>query len=131
MLLILHSQARYARRKSQSTKENQTAWYECHHRKFLVQVLGPSSDSLFPSQIAGLFQLKWRIDVTIMTSSMNRLFKPSILVQMTDTNGVIRTFEVSTAMFHHLRMQVARLIKELDATESHPLLTLDKPKPEK
>lgn len=75
--------------------------------------------------------MKWRIDVTIMTSSMNRLFKPSILMQMTDTNGTIRTFEVTTAMFHHLRMQAARLIKELDATESHPLLTLDKPKAEK
>lgn len=75
--------------------------------------------------------MKWRIDVTIMTSSMNRLFKPSILVQMTDTTGVIHTFEMSTGMFHHLRMQVARLLKELDATESHPILQLDKPKQDK
>lgn len=72
--------------------------------------------------------MKWRIDVTILTSSLNRLFKPSILVQMTDTDGNIHTFEMSTSKFHHLRMQIAMLIKELDATENHPILQIDKVK---
>eukprot|EP01121_Diplochlamys_sp_Union-15-3_P021567 TRINITY_DN878_c0_g1_i1.p1 TRINITY_DN878_c0_g1~~TRINITY_DN878_c0_g1_i1.p1 ORF type:complete len:223 (+),score=39.57 TRINITY_DN878_c0_g1_i1:104-772(+) len=70
--------------------------------------------------------LSWRIDVTITTSAMSRVFKPTILVQLTSTDGKIRTFEMKTDQFHTLRYNVARVLKEFDNIEKSPSLKIDK-----
>jgi hypothetical protein len=41
-----------------------------------------------------LASLKWRIDVTISNSSLNRVLEPSVLLEMTLSDGSIKTFEV-------------------------------------
>jgi len=76
----------------------------------------------------GLAQFKWRVDVTIMTSSLNRVLKPSVLMQITTTTGKIHTFEVSPNMFHKLRYAVARLLKEVDNVDNLPILSVDRVK---
>ncbi|XP_064404733.1 COMM domain-containing protein 5-like isoform X2 [Halichondria panicea] len=37
--------------------------------------------------------VRWRIDVTISNSSLHRVLEPSILMEMTLSNGAIKTFE--------------------------------------
>ena len=55
--------------------------------------------------------MDWRVDVTISTSEMARVLKPSILMRMVDSTGTIRTFEVNPEVFHKMRYSVARVLK--------------------
>ena len=48
-------------------------------------------------RLPGLDNFKWRVDVAISTSSLKRAMKPSVLMQMTLTDGRIHTFEVRGA----------------------------------
>jgi len=73
-----------------------------------------------------LVSLDWRVDVTISTSEMQRVLKPSILMRMQDDSGKIRTFELNTEQFHKLRYSVSRVLKEFDTLEKLPILKIDK-----
>jgi len=73
-----------------------------------------------------LVSLDWRVDVTISTSEMQRVLKPTILMRMQDDSGKIRTFEVTPDQFHKLRYSVARVLKEFDTLEKLPILKIDK-----
>lgn len=75
-----------------------------------------------------LLNLKWRVDVMIMSSNTERIFKPLILVQMIDSNGKIHTFEMSVSSFHNLRHQMEKLKEELTTVSNLPILQIDKPK---
>lgn len=75
-----------------------------------------------------LINLKWRVDVMIMSSNTERIFKPLILVQMIDSNGKIHTFEMSVSSFHNLRHQMEKLKEELTVVDTLPILQIDKPK---
>jgi len=72
-----------------------------------------------------LSHLDWRVDVTISTSALSRVFKPSVTMQMTLSDGTIRTFECSLSKFHELRYGVARVLKDMQDLEHHPSLTRD------
>jgi len=63
-----------------------------------------------------------------MTSSLNRVLKPAILMQIVTSTGRIYTFECSPTMFHKLRYNVARLFKELDNVDNLPILSVDRVK---
>ena len=41
-----------------------------------------------------LVDMKWRVDVAISTSELQRAMKPAVLIQMTLSDGAIETFEV-------------------------------------
>lgn len=71
-----------------------------------------------------LEDLKWRIDVAISTSSLSRALQPSVLMQMTLSNGQIKTFEVPLDKFHELRYNTAKVLKEMTAVESHPVMRI-------
>jgi hypothetical protein len=73
--------------------------------------------------------MRFRVDVTIMSSSMNRVLKPSVLMQLTNTEGEVYQFEMTPAQFHKLRYSTARLIKELDNVDKTPILAIDRVKP--
>eukprot|EP00976_Prorocentrum_cordatum_P097356 1190955-Prorocentrum_minimum.AAC.1 len=77
---------------------------------------------------------RWRVDVTIASNSLARVLRPSMLMEMTLSDGSIKTFEVrvglrsglvtqafcyvvSPEQFHALRHAVARSIHEMDALE--------------
>lgn len=72
--------------------------------------------------------MRWRVDVMIMSSHTERIFKPMILTQLTDSNGKIHTFEMSVHNFQNLRHQMEKLKDEMLALESTPILQIDKPK---
>lgn len=66
--------------------------------------------------------LNWRVDVTISTTSMSRVFKPSVLMRMTLSNGKIVTFEVSVDKFQELRYNVAKVLKNVYDLKQHPII---------
>jgi len=70
--------------------------------------------------------LRWRLDVTISTSQLQRVLLPAFLMRLTDKSGKERTFEVNPATFHKLRYNVARVLKEFDSVEKLPILKIDK-----
>jgi len=70
-------------------------------------------------------KLTWRIDVTISTSAMLRVMKPSILVQLTRSDGQIRTFEMTIEKFHDFRFQVAKVLKAIEDIEKSPILKIE------
>lgn len=71
--------------------------------------------------------MSWRVDVTISTTSLARVFKPSLLVQLAlspPSNRVV-SFEVSVERFQRLRYEVAKALKMVQDLEAHPQLRKD------
>eukprot|EP01105_Mastigella_eilhardi_P026563 TRINITY_DN7745_c0_g1_i1.p3 TRINITY_DN7745_c0_g1~~TRINITY_DN7745_c0_g1_i1.p3 ORF type:complete len:225 (-),score=81.41 TRINITY_DN7745_c0_g1_i1:123-749(-) len=73
-----------------------------------------------------LANLNWRVDVTISSSSLARVLAPSVLMEMTTTDGRVCTFEVTQDKFHDLRYNVARVLKETQELEQMPILKIAK-----
>ena len=72
--------------------------------------------------LPSLEKLNWRVDVTISTTAQSRVFKPSILMRTTLSDGSIRTFECSVDDFHKMRYAVAKVLKGVNDLESHPMV---------
>ncbi|OWF53764.1 COMM domain-containing protein 5-like [Mizuhopecten yessoensis] len=68
--------------------------------------------------------LKWRVDVAISTSVLNRVLEPSILMELTLSDGRIHTFEIPVAKFHELRYNVAFVLKEMEDLEKRSILKI-------
>jgi hypothetical protein len=64
----------------------------------------------------------WRVDVIISTTALNKVFVPILLLQMTTTDGVIKTFECSLTQFHQLRYSVAKMLANMQTIDQHPTL---------
>lgn len=76
----------------------------------------PLLDSAAPQRGAWLPRvagLRWRVDVAISTSALTRSLRPSVLLQLTLTDGSARRFEVSAGRFQELRYSVALVLKEM------------------
>lgn len=71
-----------------------------------------------------LKNLKWRVDVTISTSSLSRVLKPSVLMEMSLSDGSIKTFEMQIDQFHQLRYNVAKVLKYMRGLESRAIMNL-------
>jgi COMM domain containing 5 len=98
----------------------------------LGQVINKSratlEDAALKSRIgfASLGKFRWRIDVIISSGSLSRLMRPSILMEMTLSNGHVRTFEVSVQQFNQLRYGVAKMLKDMQMLERHPVMRIEK-----
>ncbi|KAH3843340.1 COMM domain-containing protein 5-like [Dreissena polymorpha] len=68
--------------------------------------------------------LKWRVDVGISTSVLNRVLEPTVLMEMTLSDGNIHTFEVPVSKFHELRYNVAFVLKEMEDLEQRNVLKI-------
>ncbi|XP_045203477.2 COMM domain-containing protein 5-like [Mercenaria mercenaria] len=71
-----------------------------------------------------LDRLKWRVDVGISTSVLNRVLEPTVLMEMTLTDGNIHSFEVPVSKFHELRYNVAYVLKEMEDLEKRNILKI-------
>ncbi|XP_038554840.1 COMM domain-containing protein 5 [Micropterus salmoides] len=67
---------------------------------------------------------KWRVDVTISTSSLARALQPSVLMQMKLSDGSFHRFEVPVSKFHDLRYNVALILKEMNDLEKRSILKI-------
>ena len=88
--------------------------------------LEPITAALTPKRImfAQLERFRWRVDVTLSTSAVERMAEPSILMQVELSDGTLRQFQVSVAKFHELRYNVARVLKDMGDLERAPILKL-------
>jgi hypothetical protein len=68
--------------------------------------------------------MRWRIDVTISSSSLNRVMRPSILMELTLNDGSVELFDVPLEEFHKLRYFCAKALSAMGAIESHPVLRI-------
>ena len=66
-------------------------------------------------------QFKWRVDVAISTSSLSKCLKPSVTAQLALTDGRLVSFDLPVAEFHELRRGVARVLKQMQDLEHHPV----------
>ena len=71
-----------------------------------------------------LDSLRWRVDVAISSSSLSRVLKPSILMQMHCSDGNIKTFEMPIEQFHQLRHSVATVLRDMKKLERHPIMRI-------
>ena len=67
---------------------------------------------------------KWKIDVAISTTSLNRVLEPSVSVRMTLSNGEVKCFEMTVAKFQELRYNVASVMKEMEHLEKRSILKI-------
>jgi len=82
-----------------------------------------AASSTARNSLAGIADVQWRVDVAVSTTALSRVFRPSIIMQLTLTDGTIKTFECSVDKFHELRYAVAKLLKSMQDLEQHPTLT--------
>ena len=89
--------------------------------------------------------LRWRVDVSISTSSMARTMNPLVvchitniiqtsfkssnnihkqLMEMTLSDGRVWTFEVPQDKFHELRYNVAKVLQEVEQLDKLPILKI-------
>ncbi|XP_066121512.1 COMM domain-containing protein 5 [Saccopteryx bilineata] len=76
----------------------------------------PLLDSVAKQQGAWLPHIadfRWRVDVAISTSALARSLQPSVLMQLTLSDGSAHRFEVPTVKFQELRYSVALVLKEM------------------
>lgn len=66
-----------------------------------------------------LEKLKWRVVITISSSVLSRVLEPSILFDMTLSNGEKKIFEVSISKFHQIRYSVASVLQDSVPPVSH------------
>lgn len=71
-----------------------------------------------------LDKLRWRTDVTISTSSLSHVLKPSITMQVSLSDGRVRSFETSIEEFNRLRYTVAKLLADMQSLERHPMMRI-------
>lgn len=69
-------------------------------------------------------KFRWRIDITMSTGLLSKVMRPSIMVQMYLSSGIIKTFEISIEQFNQLRYGVAKVLQEMQRVERHPILRL-------
>jgi len=98
----------------------------------LVTVLKKSRGNLESSALENrlkfptLTSLRWRVDVIISSSNLARVLTPLLTMQVTDSAGEIRTFELTVDKFHELRYNVAKVLKDMEELEQLPILKIDK-----
>eukprot|EP00038_Savillea_parva_P008915 m.180045 g.180045 ORF g.180045 m.180045 type:complete len:219 (-) comp14914_c0_seq1:1349-2005(-) len=73
-------------------------------------------------RLPSLADFKWRVDVAISTSELQRAMKPAVLMQMTLSDGTIQTFEMPVEEFHKLRYNVSYVLKEMEDLEKRGVM---------
>ena len=68
--------------------------------------------------------LKWRCDVTISSDRLKRVLRPCVAMQMTLSDGAIKSFEVPIEQFHALRYNVAKVLQHMQELEAHPMMRI-------
>lgn len=71
-----------------------------------------------------LVNTRWRVDITICSSALARVMKPSVLVEFTLSTGEIKTLEIPQDEFERLRFAVAQVLALMKGYENHPMMRL-------
>lgn len=90
------------------------------NRRAALEAASSQNDPHFPT----LEKFKWRVDVSISTSSLARALQPSVLMQLKLSDGSFQRFEVPVSKFHELRFNVALILKEMNNLEKRSILKI-------
>ncbi len=71
-----------------------------------------------------MHSFRWRVDVAISTESLQKVFRPTMLAEITTSEGQIKTFEMPIDQFHRLRYNVAKVLRNMEEVERHPIMRL-------
>eukprot|EP01101_Sappina_pedata_P000262 TRINITY_DN10267_c0_g1_i1.p2 TRINITY_DN10267_c0_g1~~TRINITY_DN10267_c0_g1_i1.p2 ORF type:complete len:206 (-),score=71.09 TRINITY_DN10267_c0_g1_i1:108-725(-) len=77
------------------------------------------------SALPSIVSTNWRIDVTISTTSLSRVMKPVIMMQLQMSDGRVVSFDLPMDKFHEMRFAVAKVLKEMDDLSAHPILRIE------
>jgi hypothetical protein len=72
------------------------------------------------AQYPNLVQFRWRVDVIISNTSLTKVFKPTLLLELTRSNGSVISTECPLDQFHKLRYSVAKAVNRITQLENHP-----------
>ncbi len=73
---------------------------------------------------ASLTRMRWRVDVAISSSSLNKVMRPCLLAEWSLSDGRMVTAEVPVERFHELRYATAKVLAEMGGVEGHPVLRI-------
>ncbi|XP_061581858.1 COMM domain-containing protein 5 [Cololabis saira] len=90
------------------------------NRRAVLEAASLQNNPHLPS----LEDFKWRVDVSISTSSLARALQPSVLMQMKLSDGRFHRFEVPVSKFQELRYNVAMILKEMNDLEKKSILKI-------
>uniref|UniRef100_A0A1A8QDJ9 COMM domain-containing protein 5 n=1 Tax=Nothobranchius rachovii TaxID=451742 RepID=A0A1A8QDJ9_9TELE len=90
------------------------------NRRAALEAASSQKDPHLPT----LEEFKWRVDVSISTSSLSRALQPSVLTQMKLSDGTFHRFEVPVSKFQELRYNVALILKEMNDLEKRSILKI-------
>ncbi|XP_060741184.1 COMM domain-containing protein 5 [Tachysurus vachellii] len=76
------------------------------------------------STLPKLEKVRWRVDVAISTSSLSRALQPTVILQLTLSDGILHQFEVPVSKFQELRYNVAHILKEMNDLEKRSVLKI-------
>ena len=63
--------------------------------------------------------------MSISSGSLSRVMVPTLLFQVTLSNGKIHTFGVNIQEFNQLRYGVAKMLRDMSALERHPVMRVE------
>uniref|UniRef100_A0A3B5R7T0 COMM domain-containing protein 5 n=1 Tax=Xiphophorus maculatus TaxID=8083 RepID=A0A3B5R7T0_XIPMA len=89
-------------------------------RRATLEAASSQNDPHLPT----LEEFKWRVDVSISTSSLARALQPSVLMQLKLSDGSFQRFEVPVSKFQELRYNVALILKEMNDLEKRSILKI-------
>jgi hypothetical protein len=84
----------------------------------------PGRDPARPEFFPRIANMKGRVDVSISTSSLDKIMKPSVMVELSLSDGSIKTFEMDVDQFQKLRYDTARLLRQMQEIERHPIMRI-------
>ncbi|KAJ8603778.1 hypothetical protein CTAYLR_000338 [Chrysophaeum taylorii] len=94
----------------------------------IAEVKRAAASSAAPRTPRGVFPriagVKWRVDVAISTSHLERVMRPSVMMELTLSDSRVRTFEMNLEQFHKLRYSVARVLRNMQEIERNPIMRL-------
>mmetsp|Transcript_1715 Transcript_1715/g.4816 ORF Transcript_1715/g.4816 Transcript_1715/m.4816 type:complete len:232 (+) Transcript_1715:59-754(+) len=77
-----------------------------------------AGETAVASTLPTLDALRWRLDVTISTSSLHRVLRPALTMQTTLSDGSVHAFHVPKQRFNELRYTAAKLLKEMQTLDA-------------
>ncbi|KAM4586122.1 COMM domain-containing protein 5 isoform 1-T1 [Fundulus diaphanus] len=90
------------------------------NRRAALEAATSQNDPHLPT----LEEFKWRVDVSISTSSLAKALQPSVLMQLKLSDGSFQRFEVPVSKFQELRYNVALILKEMNDLEKRSILKI-------
>jgi hypothetical protein len=83
-----------------------------------------SSVATVGPHLPSMKRFRWRLDVQIATSSSSRVLRPTVLVELSLSDGSVHTISASIEQFHALRYGVGKVLRQMVEDESHFVLRL-------